>query len=400
MPQNKTLRYIMFGSLYFTQGTIMGYFASLNALYLLDHGLTLTDVGVFGAIALIPFIIKIFLGMLSDKVNLFGKGHRVPYIFIGLAVQFLLLIFVPFVNPKQYYWGFVAMAFLLQLGMALYDTCTDGLALDTAPEEEHGRIQAWMVGGRAVGTIVAASAVGLLADKVSWQAVFWTLAALTLLPIPFLFGVKEPEKVSSERFDWSAFKAFKKWQVIATGIAGLIIFLVIVGANQLVNPFLTEVFDISLTQAGMVTSLWGIGIVIGSIVGSGLIKKLGDRKATYVMLAMVALSLALLATLVTAKLGLFMSIVLVVLYGVAYGSAQTITFALCMGVTDTRIAASMFAILMAFTNVGQGIGLAMGGALSDLAGFRWTFIAFAAVCALALPFLPAVFKKKNYMVKS
>lgn len=395
MPQNKTLRYLIFGSLYFTQGTILGYFASLNALYLQSRGLTLTDIGIFGAIALIPFVIKIFLGMLSDKVNLFGKGHRIPYIYIGLAVQFLLLIFVPFVNPKQYYWGFVAMAFFLQLGMALYDTCTDGLALDTAPEEEHGRIQAWMVGGRAVGTVVAASAVGILADKVSWQAVFWSLAALTLLPALFLFGVKEPEKDTEARFDWSAFKAFKRWQVNAVGIAGLLVFLVIVGANQLVNPFLVETFKISLTQAGMITSLWGIGIVIGSFIGSGLIKKVGDRIATYIMLAMVAISLVLVATLTSTQLELNLAVALVVLYGVAYGTAQTITFALCMGVTDTRIAASMFAILMAFTNVGQGIGLAMGGKLSDLAGFQWTFIAFAAVCILVLPFLPAVFGKRN-----
>mgnify|MGYP000999955440 FL=1 len=397
MPQNKTLRYLIFGSLYFTQGTILGYFASLNALYLQSRGLTLTDIGIFGAIALIPFVIKIFLGMLSDKVNLFGKGHRIPYIYIGLAVQFLLLIFVPFVNPKQYYWGFVAMAFFLQLGMALYDTCTDGLALDTAPEEEHGRIQAWMVGGRAVGTVVAASAVGILADKVSWQAVFWSLAALTLLPALFLFGVKEPEKDTEARFDWSAFKAFKRWQVNAVGIAGLLVFLVIVGANQLVNPFLVETFKISLTQAGMITSLWGIGIVIGSFIGSGLIKKVGDRIATYIMLAMVAISLVLVATLTSTQLGLNLAVALVVLYGVAYGTAQTITFALCMGVTDTRIAASMFAILMAFTNVGQGIGLAMGGALSDLAGFNWTFVAFAAVCILVLPFLPAIFGKNKVL---
>lgn len=399
MPRNKTLRYLMFGSLYFTQGTILGYFASLNALYLQSRGLTLTDIGIFGAIALIPFVIKIFLGMLSDRVNLFSKGHRVPYIFIGLAVQLLMLLAVPLVDPKQYYWGFVAMAFILQLGMALYDTCTDGLALDTAPEEEHGRIQAWMVGGRAVGTIVAASAVGLLAEHVSWQAVFWSLAALTLLPVPFLFDVREPEKASEERFNWSAFKAFKRWPVIAVGIVGLLVFLVIVGANQLVNPFLTKTFGISLSQAGMVTSLWGIGIVIGSIIGSTLIKKLGDKKATLIMLGMVGLSLLTLATLITAKLGLVFAIVLVVLYGVAYGTGQTITFALCMGVTDTRIAASMFAILMAFTNVGQGIGLAMGGALSDLAGFNWTFVAFAAVCILVLPFLPAVFGKQSQNVQ-
>lgn len=44
MPQNKTVRYLTFGSLYFTQGTILGFFAALNALYLLDNGLQMTDV--------------------------------------------------------------------------------------------------------------------------------------------------------------------------------------------------------------------------------------------------------------------------------------------------------------------------------------------------------------------
>ena len=94
----------------------------------------MADVGVFGAIALIPFVIKIFLGMLSDRVNLFGMGHRKPYILIGLIIQALCLVFAPFIDPAANYWGFVAMAFTLQMGMALYDTCTDGLALDTTPK--------------------------------------------------------------------------------------------------------------------------------------------------------------------------------------------------------------------------------------------------------------------------
>ena len=48
--------------------------------------------------------------------------------------------------------GFVAVAFMFQLDMALYDTCTDGLALDTTPEAEQGKIQGFMVGGRSIGT--------------------------------------------------------------------------------------------------------------------------------------------------------------------------------------------------------------------------------------------------------
>ena len=395
MPRSKFIRYLLFASLYFTQGTILGYFASLNALYLLDKGLTMTSIGIFGTIALIPFVLKIFLGMLSDKVNLFKMGHRKPYIYIGLAVQFLCLVAVPFIDPRSAYWGFVAVAFLLQLGMALYDTCTDGLALDTTPVVEQGKIQGFMVGGRAIGTIVAASAVGLLAEHVSWLAVFWVLAALTLLPLPLIFGIKESEKPAEKRFEWQAFSAFKKWPVIAVGLVGLVIFMVIVGANQLINPYLEKQLGISLSQAGFITSLWGIGVVVGSIVGGLLMSKLHVKKATLAILAMVSAALLLLAFLVLKEYGLAFAIGLIVLYGVAYGAAQTVTFAFCMRVVDQRIAASMFAILMAMTNVGQGIGLGIGGALSDAVTFRWTFVIFAALNLLVLPLLPSMFKHKE-----
>lgn len=395
MPKSKTIRLILFASLYFTQGTILGYFSSLNALYLLDNGLTMTDVGIFSAIALIPFVLKIFLGMLSDRVNLFGRGHRVPYILIGLAVQLICLLAVPMLNPARQYWLFVALAFLLQLGMAFYDTCTDGLALDTTPVDEQGQIQAFMVGGRAVGTIVAASLVGLLAQHVSWSAVFWSLALLTLLPLPFVLLVREPERKSDERFDWKAFAAFKRWPVIAVGLAGLVVFLVIVGAQQQVNPFLTEELGVSLSQIGMITSLWGVGIVLGSMIASALMKKLPVKNSFLLMVASITVSLAALSIFVRARFGLELAIGLVILYGIAYGLGQTITFALCMRVVDSRIAASMFAILMAFTNVGQGIGLALSGALADAAGFRVTLLVFAFLPFIALPLFPTLFRQER-----
>ena len=164
MVRNKAVRYAMFGLLYFSQGTVLGYFTALNALYLLSKGVSMTDVGIFALIALIPFVIKIFLGMLSDNVNLLGLGHRKPYILLGLAIQISSLIVAPLIDPAQTYWGFVALGFVLQMGMALYDTCTDGLALDTIPEEEQSTIQGFMVGGRALGVVITASVAGLLAE--------------------------------------------------------------------------------------------------------------------------------------------------------------------------------------------------------------------------------------------
>lgn len=393
MLKSKTARYTMFGSLYFSQGTVFSYFTSLNALYFLSKGLSMADVGIFGAIALIPFVIKIFLGMLSDRVNLLGLGHRKPYIILGLLVQTLCLVIVPFIDPADDYWLFVALAFILQLGMALYDTCTDGLALDTTPVDEQGTIQGFMVGGRAAGVVITASVLGWLAQEVSWTAVFWLLGALTLIPLPFVFSLREEEKSAGEEFEWSAFAAFKDKQIIALAAAGFLFFMVIAGTNQNVNPFLESGFGISLRAAGLYTTIWGMGVVLGGMLGGRLIDRIGQHKSTRIALFFSFLTILILALIPNP--GFAWPIVFI--FGLSYGTYQTVYFALAMFYTEKRIAASMFSIFMAVTNIGQGVGFAIAGGLANLpaVGFRWAFVILTLFNLAALPLLPIVFKGRD-----
>jgi PAT family beta-lactamase induction signal transducer AmpG len=391
MRERRVFRYLMFGLLYFSQGTVLSYFTALNALYLRAHGLSMTDIGVFATIALLPFVIKIFLGMLSDRVNLFGMGHRRPYILLGLVIQALCLFLVPAIDPAARYWLFVALAFVLQLGMALYDTCTDGLALDTTPAEEEGMIQGFMVGGRALGVVLTASVVGLLAQNVGWHAVFWVLGGLTLLPMPLVVLMREPERTTARSFKWAAFRAFRRPQVIALAALGFLFFLIIAGANQNVNPFLQDSFGIALSTAGFVTTVWGIGVVLGGVTGGALVSRLGQRAAI-----IVALVLSLIGVLALALIpGAIWVWPLVALFGLSYGTYQTLYFALAMHYTDPRIAASMFAILMASTNVAQGVGMSFSGILADAVGFRWTFVALAALNLLAFPLLGPLLRERS-----
>jgi MFS transporter, PAT family, beta-lactamase induction signal transducer AmpG len=389
-PQSKALRLGLFGMLYFTQGTVLGYFAALNALYLLANGLDMVKVGIFSSIALIPFVIKVLFGMLSDRFNFFGLGYRKPYIAIGLIVQFACLIVAASINPGKQYWGFVALAFILQLGMAFYDTCTDGLALDITPESDKGILQGFMVGGRSVGVIVAASAAGLIAEH-SWPAVFYFLAVLTLLPFTLLFAIREAPRAGGDRFDWAAFGAFKRGPILASAAAGLVIFLVIVGANQLVNPAFTERFQIDLSTAGLVTTIWGIGCVVGAIAGGMIMDRAGDRAGLWVSILSVTLAMALLA----AAGSLPVAYAAAVYFGMAYGASQAIYFALAMKYTQPTIAASMFSILMAITNVGQGIGLALGGVLAKNLGYAVAFLVFGVLMFLILPLFPIMFRPEH-----
>ena len=392
---NKTFRYVMFALLYFAQGSIMAYFTALNALYLQSFGLGMSEIGLIGTIALIPFVIKIFLGMLSDKVSLFNLGHRKPYIILGLLIQAICILIVPIVNAGQNFSLYALIAFTMMMGMALYDTCTDGLALDTTPIEEEGIIQGFMVGGRAAGMVVTSALLGLVVQNFSWLAGFILLAIVTLLPIPLVLKAAEEKKEAASRFEWSAFKSFASPQVIALGVLGALYSLIINGANQLVNPFLVARFEIDISTAGYIATVVGLGTILGGLIGGSITDRIGQKRSVQFAIIITLIGVGLLS-FISAP---WMAWLLVFTFGFAFGFYETIYFAISMRVTDGRIAATMFSILMAVANIGTGIGLGLTGFLSDSLGFVLTFLIIAALNLLALPLIKRIFNKNQTMEK-
>lgn len=389
--KSKGFKYTMFGLLYFTQGTIQSYFTALNAIYLMENGFDMTRIGTVGLIAMIPFVLKILFGYLSDRFNLLGIGHRKPYMLIGLFIQIASLIIVPQINPATNYVGFLAIAFILQFGMALYDTCTDGLALDTTPVEEEGTIQSIMGSGRAAGLIATATVVGIVADKVSWPAVFYVLAILTLFPLPFVLSIKDGEHPAGQRFNPKAFRSLAKKKVISVTGIGFIMFFIIVGINLIMNAYMDDRFGISLLQAGTLTTVWGFGILAGSIFGGRLFDKLEKRTVIYIGMGLSIFSLVSLAFIQSLWLGW----VLLFIFGLSYGTYQTVFYAMAMGITDTSIAASMFAIIMSIINIAQAVGMQVSGVAVDKIGYMTTLLVFAALNFLIFPLLrPALGPKQ------
>ena len=392
---SKLIRYTTFALLYFAQGSILGYFTALNALYLLSHGLSISHAGVFSAIALIPLILKVFLGMLSDRVNFLGMGHRKPYIIAGLLLQASMQVIFPFIHPAESFGWLVVIGFLSLTGMALYDTCTDGLAIDITPAEDRSRLQGIMVAGRAMGIVLIAMLAGILSDLSDWKWVFWMLAAMTLLPLPFILTFHVPPHPQERSFDWSAFRIFREKPIIALAFLGLISSLITGGTNQLVNPFLKESFNISYTSAGFYSAVFGLGMIGGGFTGGRLIRKTGNRRAVITALVASLVSILALTRIVSPD----MAWPLLFCFGLSYGYYETVFFATSMSMTHIRIAASMFAILMAFANLGSAIGLAGGARLSEFIGYRWTFVVFALLNLLVIFLLPALFGKRKLKMK-
>ncbi|MDY7079144.1 MAG: MFS transporter [Chloroflexota bacterium] len=385
-------RLALFGIIYFVEGIVLTYFSTFNALYLRSFDISFTRIGIIGGITLIPFVLKILIGLLSDRVNLAGLGHRKPYIILGLVLQAIAFLLIPLISPVTQFPLLVVASVLAALGMSTYDTCTDGLSIDVTPEDKRGLVQGIMVGGRALSGIVAAAAIGFLSERGLWPTVFILIGGLGLLPIPLVLTVAEPKvRPPGKEFALSAFRSFLDSAFLLFIILGLAYPLVIYSANGMLGTFLHEELGVGLAQVGLYTSVFGIGAVVGGLMGGPLVSRIGRRAS--LTSALMITSVATVGLAVIPSAGLAWAIVS--LFGVAFGYYETVYMAIGMDFSDPRIAAFMFAFVMAAGNLGIGLGAPLAGTLVDSVGFRWMFGVLAIINILSLPLIYGIFRLRK-----
>lgn len=390
--KERFLRYALFSIVYFVEGAVLTYFTSFNVLYLRSFELSFSLIGIVSGITLIPFVLKIFIGLLSDRVNLFKLGHRKPYIILGLIMQSLAFFLFPLIAPIRHFGFYLSLMIMAALGMSTYDTTTDGFSIDTTPEADRGLVQGLMVGGRALSAVITASLMGYFSGRGQWQAIFYMIGILGLLALVLAFLVQEKKERPPEiKFSRTAFSAFKDKTFLFFLALGIIYPLALYSAESMVGAFLNEGMGISLEMVGLYTSVFGIGTIVGGLVGGPLMKKIGQRLSVLTALFITSI---VTFTMAAAPSGGVMWII-VFLFGFAFGYYETVYFAMGMDFSDPRIAAFMFAVIMAVGNIGIGIGQPLAGSLVDLVGFRMMFAIFAIIHLLALPIVFAIFRLKK-----
>ncbi|MBN2003019.1 MAG: MFS transporter [Anaerolineae bacterium] len=169
VPVSRRFRLALFASLYVVQGIGLAYFHNFQKPYLDGIGIVPDVIGALTFILQLPFVLKIFVGMVSDRVNLFGMGHRKPYILIGLCVAAVAFGSVTFVLPDANFVLFAALMILGSFAMTLFDSTADGLAVDVTPRAEQGIVQGVMVGGRAGAFILLPLIFGRLVSRTGYR---------------------------------------------------------------------------------------------------------------------------------------------------------------------------------------------------------------------------------------
>ncbi|MDJ0962233.1 MAG: MFS transporter [Acidimicrobiia bacterium] len=376
--------FTMFAALYFVQGVIQAYQLNFFKPHMDSEGIDADRLAIVASLALLPFVIKWIYGLISDKYPLFGRGHRVPYMMIGLVSTAIAFFVAFFIDPSESFGVLAAMVLTATFFMALFDTAADALAVDVVVPEDHSRVQAWMTSGRAAGLVILSLVFGLIADTIGYQAIFLVIAALLLLPLWYVTRVQEPvERTPAHTFDRRAFRVMTQPRYLVFGLFLVLAWTCFQGIDGLVTFYMSNELDSSGGTIGLYGTLKGLGMVVGAVGLSALVQRFGRARAALVTLVSVAGGGFMFSALESET-----SILIVAaIWGVAVGLQWTTYVTLSMGITDTRIAGSMFAILQTMSNIGIGAGEGVATALSDNIGFSSVFRMLGIGSLLVVPLL-------------
>lgn len=392
MPHQKShnFMFLLFAALYFVQGVITSYQLNFLKPHMSSEGIDADRLAILATLALVPFIIKFLYGLISDRFNFFGYGHRVPYMVVGVLVCSLAFFMAYFIDPSESFGLIAGLILVAVFGMALFDTTADAYAIEIMPPEDHSRVQSFMTGGRATGLIVLSFIFGILAARFGYPVIFLVISAILLLPLVMLFRVKEPEQRSAHlAFDWSAFRVMLHPNYLLWGLFLVLAWFAFQGIDGLVTFYMSSDLAAGETTLGNYGTLKGMGMVIGAVGLSLIASRINLKAAALITLILVtAGGLALsFGTSINTLL------ILGLAWGIVVGLQWTSYAALTMGITDLRIAGSMFALFQMMANIGIASGEGVATSLSDDMGFTAVFRLLALFNILLIPLLIFILRR-------
>jgi PAT family beta-lactamase induction signal transducer AmpG len=376
-----------FAGLYFIQGAALAYVITFQKPFLASAGVSKETLGLFTSLLLLPFIAKVFLGMLSDRVPLGRWGGRKPYMVIGLGLFAGCYFALSGVSPAgDGFMSFALLTWFASLGLALFDTCADGWAVDVARPSEQSAIQAAMIAGKSLGLILMSFAFGLLAERQGFGVIFRTLALMSLVVLAAVLLIPYRPRAAAPKealvTDWSGLS--QPFYLVFAAF-GIVYSIASFGTDGLVTLAWVEVRHAD----SYVIGLFGMARGLGALAGAGLYvlanARLGLRRSQYLALAF--LGLGCLLPLTGWPVGLSG-----VLWGLAWGFQETAFVTLAMRFAEGAWAATFFAISMIFSNVGTSLGEALAAPLVPRLGYSGVFTAFAVVAWLCVLFVPAMLR--------
>ena len=385
----------LLSALYFAQGLPFGFQANALPQVLRQAGVSLTNIGFAGALAL-PWALKALWSPWVDRHGSRSFGMRKSWI---VPMQALLIVTcgaAAFVPASQSPGLLLALIFLMNLFAATQDIAVDGMAVDLLEPHELGAGNAAQVVGYKMGMLTGGGLLVYLSTWVGWSGLFGLMAALASVGLLIVVNHREAvpshresssptlkEIVSRMKQAFSTKRAYWALGLITTYKLGESM------ADRMFGPFLLDK-GFRFEDVGLWLGTYGM---VASLSGSFLAGQWVARSSPLSTVAWAgAFRVLPLAAQWAMVSGMFEPTAAAVQWLTCaehfFGGMLTTTiFAFMMSQVDRRIGATHFTVLASLEVIGRSPGIVLSGWFADHFGYASVFGAAATASALFLLWL-------------
>jgi MFS family permease len=392
----------LFGAIYFIQGIgepTEGLIAQPVRSLLNHWGQTTAQIGAFMALVSVPWAIKPLYGLISDFVPLAGSRRR-SYLILTTAATALSLGYLYFVPPQP---GAIRLLLWLlvipTVGVAFSDVVVDALMVERGqPLGLTGRLQSVQWAAMYSATVATGFVGGWLSENNRQEWGFLICAAATA--VSFVLAVvwvrEGPIETSAETARDAAAALGRAVRTPTVLVAAAFLFLWNFNPFSSSVQYVYMVRDLGLSEQfyGNTMSLFAAAAIVASLAYGFYC-----RRVPFGWLIQLSIVAGVLSTLaywgLTGKLS---AVLVTVVSGLTYMTGSLIQLDLAARVCPPKAAGTVFAVLMAVSNLGIVMSTWIGGIGYDRLSAGWgdraafnTLVAigaaFTAACWLLVPWL-------------
>jgi MFS family permease len=380
---------ILFAVVYFSQG--MYHVADQVTTLTLKEtlGLTPAQVGTFGMIILVPWVIKPIYGLVSDGFPLFGR-RRKSYFLLTCALATLAGVGL-WLQGEPTYWSLASMLFVMGLGIAFTDVLTDAMMVENGkPLGLTGAFQSVQWTAINVATLLVGLVGGYLAQHRMLHAGFLLAAAFPFLALVMGAAFIHEPLAKSQREEFR-----DAWRGIMHAVrdrtmwvvAGFIFFWTF--SPSLGIPlfyYQTDTLKFSQQFIGFLGSLTSVAAIIGAAAYGPLSRVVSPHR-------LIVLSIAISAVATLGYLfynGTVSAIVIDTTFGGIGMLTQLAFLDLAAKACPKHAEGTFFALLMSVYNLGAQGSQVFGGYLYEWTGYNALVWISAAMTGAAYFLLPLV----------
>ncbi len=362
------------------------------------EGVNLTAIGFF-SLASLPYSLKFLWAPLLDRFSFPRLGRRKGWLLATQAALTVAIAWMAFQQPAVALRLVAVNAVLIAFFSATQDITIDAYRVDILQPRETGAGAAVSVLGYRVALIVIGSGALILADQISWPAVY-LLAAATMLAT-LAVSIPVPEPASTEEPPQSMRDAVTMPLADYIGRMGtgrgawVLVFIVLYRLgdsmiNNMTTPFLLQ-SGFTQTDVGAMQGAVGIIATIGGILaGGGILSRIGVYSSLWAFGALQAVSNLAYLALAEAGRNYYLMAGAVIIENFCFGLGSAALLGFLIGLCNPRFSATQYALLSSVLGFSRDVIVAPVGSIAEITGWPLFFLISFLAALPALFLLPTI----------